>query len=121
MEQEKTLLKKQKAEILNTLKEQAAVAIPPMESIVPETLGNLIKELKDKSDENKRRLEYIEQIEREKKLLENQLRNEMRNSVNGNMPFADLVARVSEFLRDICENLFNKILFDSATIYSLKV
>ncbi|XP_048520137.1 A-kinase anchor protein 9 isoform X2 [Dendroctonus ponderosae] len=102
LEQEKTLLKKQKAEILKTLKEQAAAAIAPMESTVPETLGNLIKELKDKSDENKQRLEYIEQIEREKKLLENQLRTEMINSVNGNMPFADLVAR--------CNYLFAKSL-----------
>lgn len=101
MEQEKTILKKQKVELVKALKAQAAAPVPSLEdAIVPETLENLIKELKQKSDENKKRLEYIEQIENEKRILENQLRNEVRNSVNENMPFTDLVARVSkeEFL-----------------------
>lgn len=97
MEQEKTILKKQKVELVKALKAQAAAPVPSLEdAIVPETLENLIKELKQKSDENKKRLEYIEQIENEKRILENQLRNEVRNSVNENMPFTDLVARVSK-------------------------
>ncbi|KAL1497445.1 hypothetical protein ABEB36_008419 [Hypothenemus hampei] len=101
MQQEKTLLKKQKSDLIKALKTQNQ-SISLDGAIVPETLENLIVELKQKSEENKRRLVYIEQIEKEKKDLEFQLRNEMRNGVNNQMPFTDLVAR--------CNYLFAKSL-----------
>ncbi|XP_050311521.1 centrosomal protein of 290 kDa-like isoform X2 [Anthonomus grandis grandis] len=102
LEQEKSLLKKQKSDLLKALKSQSA-AIPSQENaIIPETLEKVIQELKSTSEDNKRKLEYIERIESEKRLLEQQLRNEMRSNVNDNVPFADLVAR--------CNYLFAKAL-----------
>jgi len=72
--------------------------------IVPEQLANLIAELKQKSDENKKRLEHIEKIEKEKAELEKQLRAEVKKNVDGNMPYADLVARVCFLFLMFCEN-----------------
>lgn len=96
MEQEKTVLEKQKSKLVNVLKTQSQMPPPAPDNahIVPEQLANLIAELKQKSDENKKRLEHIEKIEKEKAELEKQLRAEVKKNVDGNMPYADLVARV---------------------------
>ncbi|XP_066145170.1 putative leucine-rich repeat-containing protein DDB_G0290503 isoform X5 [Euwallacea fornicatus] len=102
LEQEKSILKKQKLDLVKALKNQTTTVASGENLEVPETLANLIRELKQKSDENKKRLQQIERIEREKKLLENQLRNEVKSNMNGNMPFEDLVAR--------CNYLFAKSL-----------
>lgn len=96
MEQEKTVLEKQKSKLVKVLKTQSQMSNVPLEGaqIVPEQLADLIAELKQKSDENKKRLEHIEKIEREKAELEKQLRDEVKKNIEGNMPYTDLVARV---------------------------
>ncbi|XP_030754420.1 A-kinase anchor protein 9-like isoform X3 [Sitophilus oryzae] len=101
LEQEKVLLKKQKSDLLRALKSQTSL-IPSLDTGIPDALESAIRELKEKNEENKRRLEYIEKIENEKKYLENQLRNETINNGKNNMPFSDLVAR--------CDYLFSKAL-----------
>ncbi|XP_076270535.1 uncharacterized protein LOC143202700 isoform X3 [Rhynchophorus ferrugineus] len=98
LEQEKNLLKKQKADLMQALRSQTSM-IPTLETNIPDTLQSVIKELTEINNENKRR---IERIESEKRALEFQLRTELSNNVKNNMPFPDLVAR--------CDYLFSKAL-----------
>ncbi|CAG9773309.1 unnamed protein product [Ceutorhynchus assimilis] len=88
LEHDKKLLKKQKADLMKALKTQTTRTITPSieNAIAPEAFENLRKELVLKSN-------YITQLLNEKKMLENLANNEIRNSVDGNMPYEDLVAR----------------------------
>lgn len=76
---------------MQALKSQTSM-IPTLETNIPDTLQSAIKDLTEINNENKRR---IERIESEKRVLELQLKTEMSNNVKINMPFPDLVARVS--------------------------
>lgn len=95
MEQEKALLGKQKAELVQRLKTQ-----PTMEpqitraSPIPDVLLNKIKELNNSLVDNKRYMDLIQKMSEEKRNLESELLA-MKGQKASNVPFADLVARVS--------------------------
>ncbi|XP_060522481.1 myosin-11-like isoform X2 [Cylas formicarius] len=96
LDAEKALLERQKADLAGALR--ARVSHDPH----PETLEKLIAELKTKTEENRKKVEYIALIESDKRALEAQLRSETRDKLDNGVEFRHLKAR--------CDYLFAKTL-----------
>lgn len=114
MEQEKAVLTKQKAELVQQLKIQLAMEPQVTQtSPIPDILLNKIKELNNSLVDNKRFMDLIQKISEEKRNLESELLA-LKGQKSSNVPFGDLIARVSviienEWGRDVQKLFFRAI------------